>query len=234
MTNLSARKRLVAVLVSLLVCAVGLLHQSSDCWAAPTPAPISKAWELEFKFKDPQRITVKITGQARAETFWYIIYTVKNDTGQDVVFHPDFTLMTDTMEVQEANIGIDPAVFDIIRGQYKPTYPWLEHPTKIIGKVLQGQDNARDSIAVWSDFDPRASGFTVFVGGLSGETTSVRNPLFVPGRPGKLGKKGQQVPRRFVLQKTLIVEYCMPSEPATKSRAEPYRCGRPEIQWTMR
>ncbi len=234
MTNLSARKRLITILTSVSVCATVLLYRSSNCSAAPTPAPISKAWQLHFKFKDPQRMIVKLPGQARAETFWYIIYTVENDTGQDVVFLPEFMLMTDTMQVQEANIGIDPAVFQTIRQQYKPTYPWLEHPTRIIGKVLQGRDNARDSIAVWADFDPRASGFTVFVGGLSGETTSVPNPLFVPGKPGKLGKKGQAIPRRFVLRKTLMVEYCMPSEPATKSRAKPYRCGQPQIQWTMR
>jgi len=229
---MSRRSVTTSALVSFLsisACVAVLLWCISTAAAAPKPAAVSKSWQLDFKFKDPQRITLQLPGHQKPETFWYVVYTVTNNTGQDVVFHGEFALMTDTMQVVRANLGVDPVVFAEIRKLYKPTYPWLEDPVKIIGKVLQGQDNARDSIAVWPAFDPKASGFTVFVGGLSGEATSVPNPLYRPGR-----SDNQKTPPRFVLCKTLMVEYSIPGEPATKTRAKPFRSGRPQVQWVMR
>ena len=129
----------------------------------------------------------------------------------------------------KAGISVAPEVFTAIKREYRQTYPWLEHPRELIGKVLQGKDNARDSVAVWPDFGRKVSKFSIFIGGLSGEITSIANPLFVPGRsdPEKMLKE-------FVLRKTKRIKYCLPTDPANRERIEPARCGQPAIDWIMR
>jgi len=222
-----AKRHPTTMLVLISATALAFLCCLSISEAAPKPKAVSAAWQLDFRFKDPQRLVLNVDGTDRPQTFWYIIYTITNNTGQDVIFHPEFELMTDTMQVLRANVGIDPVVFDTIRQLHRPTYPWLQRPTAVVGKILQGMDNARDSIAVWPDFDPNASSFDLFIAGLSGEITSVPNPLYDPNQP-------QKHPPRFVLRKTMKVRYCLPSEPATQGRAVPFRCGTPQVQWIMR
>jgi len=185
--------------------------------AFPKPSPVPTDWELEIKFQDLKRISVKVPGQ-KAQVYWYMIYTVTNTTGQDVVFHPEFSLVTNTLQVLPAMVNVEPEVFNAVKREYKSTYPWLEHPSKVIGKLLQGKDNARDSVAIWPDFDPKASILDVFIGGLAGEIVAVPNPTFVPGKSDP-----KVTPERFVLRKTLQIRYALPTDPANRNRVSPAR-----------
>jgi hypothetical protein len=193
----------------------------------PKPSPVPVEWELGFKFQDLQRITVDVPGEGR-QTYWYMVYTVTNDTGKDVSFQPEMTLVTDTLEEEHQMVEVAPEVFTKIQQQYKATYPWLEHPSKMIGKVLQGKDNARDSVAIWPDFDPKARSVTVYVGGLSGEMIAVPNPAYQAGKsdPAK-------VPSVFVLRKTLAIEYDLPADTANRGSVTAKRVS-PELEWIMR
>lgn len=197
-------------------------------WGYPKPSIVATAWELDFKFRDIRRITLDVPGQGR-RTYWYMVYTVTNDTGRDVAFHPECTLVTDQLKAYSSEVGVHPAVIKAIKARYENTYPWLEHPREPVGKLLQGKDNARDTIAVWPDFAPKTSEFTIYVGGLSGEVTTVPNPMFVRGTSDP-----KKVPEKFVLRKTLYIQYALPTDPASRNRTDPARSGRPPIGWVMR
>ncbi len=197
-------------------------------FAIPKPSPVPVSWQLDIKFQDVKRIRVNIPGEGE-KTFWYMIYTITNNTGKDVVFHPDFELVTDTLQVIPAQIHVAPEVFSAIKAKYKATYPWLEHPLKIIGKILQGKDNARDSVAIWPDFDPKASRFDIYIGGLSGEIIAVPNPLFINNK-----NNSQKMPAYFVLQKTMTIHYSLPADSANREKVGASRTGQPDIEWVMR
>ncbi len=201
---------------------------SVSVFAIPKPSPVPVSWQLDIKFQDIKRIHVNIPGEGE-KTFWYMIYTITNNTGQDVVFHPEFELVTNTLQVIPAEINVAPEVFKAIKEKYKATYPWLENPLKIIGKILQGKDNARDSVAIWPDFDPKASRFDIYIGGLSGEVAAVPNPLFIKGKSDP-----KKVPPYFVLQKTMVIHYSVPSDPANREKVGASRTGQPDIEWVMR
>ena len=65
--------------------------------------------------------------------------------------------MTNTMQVLPGNPGIHPFVFQAIKRRHQPTYPLLVEPVKAMGRLLQGPDNAKSSVAIWPQFDPQAN-----------------------------------------------------------------------------
>jgi len=188
--------------------------------AAPKTDPFSLSWTLDIEFFDPQRITVNGT------TYWYVLYQVTNRTGQDVQFFPSSRLVTDTLEVVEGGANVNPLVYDFIAARHKQQYPFFAPPTKITGPLLQGVDNARASAMVFRTFDASASGFTIFVSGLSGEKERLRNPAFDASQP-----ESDSNPRAFLLQRTLSITYSLPGDPTTRGQATPIRKNR---EWVMR
>ncbi len=213
-------------MTGIMIGLIGLIG-SLPAMGIPKPSPVPVDWELDFKFQDLKRITISVKGH-KPQTYWYMIYTVTNNTGRDVVFHPEFTLVTNRLQELKSMVNVDPEVFTRIQCEYKATYPWLEHPSKVIGKLLQGKDNARDSVAIWPDFDPKASGVDVFVGGLAGEIMAVPNPAYKPGKSNP-----EKVPPQFVLRKTLQIRYVLPNDPANRNRTSPSRSNQ-ALEWVMR
>ena len=123
-----------------------------------------------------------------------------------------------------------------------------------IGKLLQGKDNARTSVIVFPDLDPKVSKFTIYVTGLSGETKTMPNPAYNPKAGGSDTKKpaaekktgdgekkagaaapgapdDEKNPQFFVLRKTLAFQYTMPGDPATRKTATPKL---DRMTWVMR
>jgi hypothetical protein len=81
--------------------------------------------------------------------------------------------------------------------------------------LLQGEDNAKDGVIIFTDIDSEARNFQLFVSGLSGETAEVKNP--VTGKP-------------VILQKTLELDYNVPGQaigiqPRSELRA---------VKWVMK
>ena len=62
--------------------------------AYPEPGLVPRSWELDFTFKDPRRIAVKGV-DGRTQWYWYVIYKVVNNTSEERLFVPEFTLATD-------------------------------------------------------------------------------------------------------------------------------------------
>lgn len=194
--------------------------------AQPKPSEVPKSWELNFRFQDPQRVAVTMPGRAEPVVFWYMLYTVENRTGEPREFYPTFELVTDTLNVVESEISVSPEAFRAIQRRWKN--PLLLEGSRINGTILPGEDRAKQGVAFWPDFDPKAREFTVYVGGLSGETKKVANPAFDPGKPENA--KNQ---RFFLLRKTLAIPYRLPGGPLDRSRAVPERLAR-EQTWVMR
>jgi hypothetical protein len=193
---------------------------------APTPRLAPTRWELEFAFRDPMRISLTLPGDSGPTTFWYLLYTVTNNSGQEVDFYPTFDIVTDTLQTVEGGAEISPRVQDAIRARHKSEYPFFIEPTKVSGKLLQGEDNARASCAIFRGFDPQASRFTIYVAGLSGEIQRARNVAFDPKKP-----ESDENPKFYTLRKTLAITYDLPGDPQTRKAATPVRVSR---EWVMR
>lgn len=170
--------------------------------AAPKPAlvPADGVWQLDIEFHgQPQQITITMPGDAEPRSFWYLPYTITNNTDHEVRFYPQFDLLTDTLKLYHAGEGVRQPIFEAIRERYNSTIPLLEPESMITGRILLGADNARDSLVIFPDFDPEATSVSIFVAGLSNENVIVEHPT--------LTEDEEAQPKQVLLRKTLRMQY---------------------------
>lgn len=221
----------------------------ADIGNGPQPSVVPVSWELEFEFLDPRRIEVQVPGSTEPEHFWYMVYTVRNNTGRTQRFFPTFELVTNDMRVIDTDMGIHPLVFDAIRERHKLTHKYLVSPTKAIGDLRVGDDNAIESVAIWRASDTDVTGFRIYAAGLSGETSIVLNPsrgkskataavmnekspASNPASTESSDKPEKPAEaRRFTLRKTLELQYDLPGSAEGRKTAEPER---KSVRWIMR
>ena len=213
-----------------------LLPQGTESGRVPQPSATSRSWELELKFLDPRRIEVQLPGAAQPEVYWYMVYTAANPSPRSQRFFPIFQIVTEDLKVHDTDTGINPLVFDAIRARHKLTHKYLVEQSKAIGALLTGDDNARESVAIWRQIDLSSNSFTVYVAGLSGETQIVRNPSHAPDRPtvertGPQKSEPSSDPPEFTLRKTLEIRYNLPGSPQATPEVQPERAG---VRWIMR
>jgi len=174
----------------------------------PEPSEFPSSWQLDFRYPElPQAIEVRVPGQSEPQLFWYLRYTVTNHTGEDQVFVPDFTLYTDTGQLIEAGKGVHWTVFEAIKSVHNDVF--LRDTTEMAGKLLQGEDNAKTGVAIWPDFDPKAGGFDIFIGGLSGEAAQIAlpKPVEVNEIDVTTGQRRTVTKTQLVLSKTLRMRF---------------------------
>jgi hypothetical protein len=229
---------MVSLLAPLLILTMGATGADAPVGVGPQPSPTPISWELEFSFLDPKRIEVQLPGHAQPEVYWYMVYTVTNKSRTSQRFFPMFEIVTEDLRVYETDFDISPLVFDAIRERHRVTHPYLVSPTKAIGALLSGEDNARESVAIWRQVDLTQNNFTVYVAGLSGETRFMANPVYDPERPETvttvLSGREREItvnPRFFTLRKTLEISYNLPGSPQSRRAAIPERTG---VRWVMR
>lgn len=233
--------RLVSICGLHIMSAAGMVafaQTTPPVGVGPEPSPIPISWELDFKFLDLRRLEVQLPGSP-PETYWYLVYTVTNTSDRSQHFFPMFSIVTEDLKTIESDMGISPLVFQTIKERHKLTHPDLVHPTQAIGDLKSGEDNARESVAIWRQFDLKVNNISVFVAGLSGEKRFVRNPRYDGSKPEATvitGTDGKQVehatnPKFFVLRKTLEIPYSLPGSPQTRELGEPQRG---KIRWLMR
>ncbi len=207
--------------------------------AAPEPKPVPSGWMLTFYYEDLQRIEVSAGGQSGTRTYWYLLYKVVNDSGQEVDFLPRFDVIAEDGAVYRSEQNVPGTVFAAIQRQHASDRPLLLPHARIVGRILQGEDNARDGVAIWPDFSTNSDKFTVYVSGLSQEATQVRNPTYDPDRPEQIEEPladGLTVPREvnpryFTLHRTLAIRYDLPGDAQTRAAARPIRTAQ---EWVMR
>jgi len=193
------------------------------CVAAPEPAVVQKPgqWTVQVRYEHPQQLVLP-WGENGPSRFWYTILTITNRTGQDVEFYPRCELMTDTFQILPAGTGVPPVVFDQIKQRHAAAYPFLEPLEGVGNRLLQGEDNAKDIAVIWRDFDPQATGFTVFITGLSNETAAVKHPV---------ARDDLGLPVFVFLRKTLAVDYKLRGDSALRSSVE---VAYEDQNWVMR
>jgi hypothetical protein len=196
----------------------------------PKPAEIPTHWQLDASFHDILPIQITLRSEDAPRTFWYMRYTITNKTGQDRVFVPEFILYTDTGQVVRAGRNIPGEVFQAIKEQVND--PLLLDLPDMAGRVLQGDENAKEGVAIWNDFDPNASAFDVFVSGLSGETVEMTLPKPIRvTETDALGKQVEVVKNKIILAKTLERHYRITAEAAERSQKALAATGE---EWVMR
>lgn len=191
---------------------------------APEPAIVQGPgdWTVEVTFEHPQEIELRAGSGNKAKRFWYTILTLTNTTNRDVDFYPKCELMTDTFEIIPAGKGTSPVVFERIKRRHEGRYPFLESLEETSNKILQGEDNRKDIVIVWPDFDADAGNIRLFIAGLSNETVVVDHPV---------AKDDEGEPVKVYLRKTLELSYALPGDPALRSDASLRYEGK---RWVMR
>lgn len=187
------------VLIALAVVAaglgVGVVSSQRTLQAAPAPSVVPITWELTFKQQAPERLIMTLPGKSEPQTLWFFRYTVTNETGKDVLFTPEFQLLTDTGQIIASGKEGANDAFEAIKELYANSL--MVSPIQVISKLLQGVDNAKDSVVIFANVDKDARVFKLEVSGISGETAEVENPL---------------THEKVILHKTLVVEYEIPGE----------------------
>lgn len=184
-------------LTALLLAAVGLIGAVQRVHAYPEPAAVQRSWQFDFQAQAPQPIAVPDTS-GRIRWYWYVTYKVVNNTGQDRMFIPDVTVATDQGDIISAGRNIPGRVFTAIKQRVGNKL--LENPTQMVGRLLQGEDYAKESVAIWPDPGPDVDEIRVFFEGISGETAQITNPL---------------TQKPVLMRKTLMRVYQTPGKPAT-------------------
>jgi len=220
-------KRMVtAAVVSGLAVALTICPARS----APKPSRVPTTWQVDIDLKEPKAIELPLPGRARPQRFWYVRYTVTNRTGQELIFVPAFVLYTDTGQILRAGSKVPTAAFQAIKNLYNA--PLLKDITGMTGRLLQGEDNAKEGVAIWRDFDPKAGAFDIFIGGLSGENAEVRLPKPIEVvELDATGKETTVVKDKAIVSKTLHLRYSIPGEAAARLWTKPKLEKR---QWVMR
>ena len=178
--------------------AVPFFH-SSPALAVPAPSVLPVSWELDFENHLPERL-VMFSDKGERQVFWYMRYKVTNNTKQDQLFTPDFQLITNTGQIIDAGVDannkpLPPAIFDKIKALYRNNL--MESPIEVLGRLKQGDDNAKESVAIFAGVDFGARKFRIVTTGLYGETKQVQNPL--TNKPE-------------VLRKALVLDFDVPGE----------------------
>ncbi len=225
---------MIRTLATLLVVAAALSFGASRLLAGdyPEPSPYSVSWELKFEHGTPKRIVVTVPGEV-PQAYWYMTYKVTNNTGSEQLFLPTFELLTKDGEVIRSDKGVSPRVFDSIKQQEGNTF--LERRTKLVGTLRQGDDQAREGVAIWKEPSPEMGAFSIFVTGLSGEATTYKlvDGKLVKIDPRHAAEEMKDVPKDQLqtLRKTLMINYVVYGDEKYADRDEVTAKGQ---KWVMR
>jgi hypothetical protein len=178
-------------LVRTIVAAAALLAVAQSVLAFPKPAPVPYRWELKFQAGDLRLYLDEATG----DSYWYFLYEVTNRTGRDQLWAPSFVLFTDVGEILRSGDDVPARItrdlFDLLGN------PLLQEQTAVIGTVQQGRENLIEGFVIWPARRLDVNELSLFVGGISGETARVQNPV-----------TGEDV----ILRKTLQRDYLIPGD----------------------
>lgn len=181
----------------------------------PEPSIIPIAWQLDFKHGSPKRIVVDTV------PYWYLTYTVTNNSGDEQVWRPNFQMLTSEGKVIKSDRDIPAEVFDRIKLAEGSRF--LQPSWKVAGPIRQGAGQAKDGVAIWKEPNPRMGNFKIFVGGLSGEfvilTDDEGNQVLGPDK------------MPVIVRKTLELSYAVYGDEFYPGRNEVHETGQ---KWVMR
>jgi len=180
--------------IALVVCSAGV---SGMVFARPPePDPIPSRWEFDI---DLGKLRLAYVSDAQGETkaYFYLTYTVTNNTGEDRTFTPQFDLVVGEGDPRQSGLGVPPRVTETLKARLDN--PFLEDQVEVLGTLLQGREHAKDSLAIWPAQDLISDELVVYATGFSGESKMI---TFEDPESGE--------EREFLLRKTLMVRYDAP------------------------
>ena len=161
---------IAAIGLSSVVACLVLVHTVS---AYPKPSIYPISWDLKFQHSGPKRIVVTTPGTNVPLAYWYMSFTVTNLTEQEQQFLPVFEMVTGDGKVIRSDKKVPGAVFDEVKKRERKST--LEPLEKISGRLLLGEDQAREGVAIWPEPSTRMGTFDIYVGGLSGESVFIKD-----------------------------------------------------------
>lgn len=150
------------------------VQEVSNPAGVPEPSIVPRSWDLDLQVQTLRPILVQAPNGV-FEPYWYLPYKVTNHTGDERQFVPEFVMATDQGDILDAGVGVPPHVFEAIKK--KLGNPLLESPNEVIGRLLQGNDFAKESVAIWRHPGHDIDQVRIFASGFSGETVRVANPV---------------------------------------------------------
>lgn len=183
--------------LSLAIGLLSMLTVSTFVGAYPEPSRVPLSWELKFKYAEPKRIVVEVPGEANPKAYWYVTYTVTNNTNEERQFMPAFYMLTKSGKLVRSDKGVPKIAFDKIK--QASGNKLLMSPLQITGTLNVGEDQAKDGVAIWEEPDAEMGSFSLFISGLSGESTQLKDDA---GKPVN-DAEGKPV----ILFKTLQLDY---------------------------
>ncbi|MCL2700758.1 MAG: hypothetical protein FWE88_03585 [Phycisphaerae bacterium] len=200
-------------------------------WTASDSSDALNEWELTIDLEPLASIRVAVPGEKTPQLFWFLRYTVSNHTGDDQIFAPDVFLYTDTGDIVRSGKDVPPVVFARIKSSYND--PLLKDQISIGGKLLQGEDNAKNGVAIFSNFDPKAGTVEIFFGGLSSYAETLTLPVPVTVTEFDIRGRAREVEKTEIqLNRTLRLKYRHPLDPNGKPRDNELKLVSQE--WVMR
>jgi len=205
--------------VLVLLGVLGVLEPGAAAAArAPEPDPVPERWQLDLEVGQLRVTTVPTREGPRP--FFYLTYQVTNNSGEDLLFAPMWELATDDGEMRRSGLGVPRDVTRHLLARFDN--PLLNDQLSMLGRLLQGRENAKQGLVIWPAEDLDVDTVQVFAAGFSGEFRSYMVPD--PQNPGEM--------TRFVLRKTRSLTYCTPGELRPLHNQELRLCERPV--WIMR
>jgi hypothetical protein len=180
-------RRLVSVAAALAIVAFVLPRTIRADY--PKPSPYPKSWELAFEHSIPKRVVVQTATSNIPRAFWYMTYTVTNNTDREQLFLPALEMLTEDGRVIRNDFKIPRSVFEEIKKREGDRF--LQPAALVGGELRLGPDQAKDGVAIWPEPAAEMGRFSIFVSGLSGETATTKGP------------EGKDV----ILRKTLQLNY---------------------------
>lgn len=174
----------------------------------PAADTASASWELDLQVS-PLRFTTLELSPGNVRSFYYLTYTVTNNTRRDIrLFLPSWELVTGSGEMLRA--GRDVPIEANSRIMQSLRSPLLQDHISAIGPLLQGAENSKQVLVVWPAPSARPVDVTIFAAGFSGDSATVTPPKPITKPDGSAAST------QVVLRKTRMLRYAAPGDLAAR------------------
>ena len=196
----------------------------------PSADPVPDAWYLDFKHGVPKRIVVELPAEKVPVAYWYLTYTVINNTNQgDKDFYPDFEMVTQDGKIRKGDRHVPIAAFAAIKKAENNDL--LLPSTEIVGVLHEKEDQAKDGVVIWEEPMSRMGAFSIYVAGLNSEFIAAVDDQGQPIRDAQRKTADEPKGEPIILRKTLELNYVIwgdeirPGEDIVQKKGE---------RWVMR
>jgi|TARA_B100000959_G_scaffold287519_1_gene373433 hypothetical protein len=137
----------------------------------PKATDRAERWQLRLDTGDLRFYRAADTGAG----YWILVYEVTNETDKDHRWIPQFDLVTDKGEIIPDGNDVPRSVKLAVLAIFGD--PLMQSQSDASGPLLQGEENAIRSVAIWKAGREDIREVQVFAGGVSGDTADIIHPI---------------------------------------------------------